>query len=129
MKVFVYWNLHKKCWSVRHKGKVIAHEQYVFLRDATYKVNENGRQRVLAKRKKEVHAGVSGIMDAAAETRYCNALFSFISPAPIKVGYNPYKGPTFMDKDKDVPIMESDSVFMCPNSAVYAYTKEMIANV
>ncbi|CAB4165115.1 hypothetical protein UFOVP823_10 [uncultured Caudovirales phage] len=36
MRVFVYWNLHRKLWSVRaaegpNKGRVIAHRECVYL--------------------------------------------------------------------------------------------------
>ena len=48
-KVFVYRNLHKKCYSVKDwkTKKVIAHVDNIFLKDAVFKVSEAGRQRVL----------------------------------------------------------------------------------
>ena len=39
-KVYVYWNLTKKCWSVRHKGKVLFHTSYLELDDCALKVSE-----------------------------------------------------------------------------------------
>ena len=67
MRVFVYFNLHKKCLSVKalegeSKGRVIAHADSVELVNATFKVSQAGRQRVLRERRKNVHAGVVGTM-------------------------------------------------------------------
>ena len=66
MKVFVYFNLHKKVWSVKalegpNKGKVIEHTTNINIANAKFKVSEAGRQRVLKEKKKNVHAGVTGI--------------------------------------------------------------------
>ena len=58
--VEVYWNLHKLCWSVRRQGKVIAHADYVSLRDCKLVVQPAGRQKVLAEKCKNVHAFVRG---------------------------------------------------------------------
>tara|TARA_Y100001951_G_scaffold104784_1_gene117735 strand:+ start:1711 stop:2142 length:432 start_codon:yes stop_codon:yes gene_type:complete len=67
LKVYVYFNLHKKVFSVKalegaNKGRVIAHAECVKLRDCTFKVSEAGRQRVLREQKKYVHAGVVGTL-------------------------------------------------------------------
>lgn len=65
-RVFVYFNLHKKLWSVKSLtgdgtyGRVIAHRRTLTLTDATPKVSEKGRQRVLREGRKNVHAGVVG---------------------------------------------------------------------
>ena len=65
MKVKVYYNLHKNCYSIvslekENYGKVIKHENCVPLFDAQFKVSEKGRQRVLREQKKNVHAYVVG---------------------------------------------------------------------
>ena len=49
MKVFVYWNLHKKVWSVKalqglQKGRVVAHRNDVMIENAEFRVSEAGRQ-------------------------------------------------------------------------------------
>jgi hypothetical protein len=48
MKVFVYFNLHRKCWSVKalegpSKGRVIQHTDDIILSNCTFKVSEAGR--------------------------------------------------------------------------------------
>jgi hypothetical protein len=65
MRVFVYRNLRKKCFSIKalegpNKGRVIARRHFVDLTDVTFKVSEAGRQRVLRTGQKNVHAGLVG---------------------------------------------------------------------
>lgn len=65
MKVFMYWNLRRQCWSLRAEdgplsGRVVAHAAAVELKGCRFKVSEAGRQRVLRERCKNVHAGVVG---------------------------------------------------------------------
>jgi hypothetical protein len=57
------------CWSVKslegdHKGKVIAHVDNIIVANPTFKVSEAGRQRVFKEKRKNVHAGVVGEIEA-----------------------------------------------------------------
>jgi len=104
-KVFVYWNIHKSCWSIKHKNKVIAHTQNLTLSNCTFKVSEKGRQRVIKENKKNVHAGVQGY------------LFSFININSNNIiYYNPYTQPTFTINN--IPIYTADIVSFYPNKLV-----------
>lgn len=99
MKVFVYFNLHKKVFSVKalegdRKGRVVAHREYVMLENVTFKVSEAGRQRVLAERRKNVHAGAVG------EWRDDVAVLK----DDVAVTYNPYKYTTFVNKETEQPV-------------------------
>lgn len=99
MKVYVYFNLHKRCWSVKalegaQKGRVIAHEDFVILRDVVGKVSEAGRQRVLRERKKNVHAGMVG--EWVPEIDESNATNGDAWLVPEMVTYNPYKYDSFV---------------------------------
>lgn len=109
MKVFVYYNLHKKCWSIRHKGKVIQHADQVYLKDVKFKVSEAGRQRVLKEKRKNVHAGVEGLLISFNR---------FKKGFHIPVSYNPYKGPNFYQTVNNQPIFEIDQVYL-NNKKVY----------
>ena len=107
MKVFVYFNLHKKVWSVKalegpSKGLVIQHATQLKLKDVIFKVSEAGRQRVIAEKRKNVHAGVVG------------TLVDYIQlGSDVKlVSYNPYKAGHFYDKATDQPIYNSSTVYM-----------------
>lgn len=88
-KVFVYWNLHKHCWSVRDckTRKVILHLPELSLSDCVFKVSEAGRQRVLREKRKNVHAGVEGYMAEYYQPK--------VSRSNYPVYYNPYKQETF----------------------------------
>ena len=103
MRVFVYRNLHKNCWSVKalegeNKGRVIRHAQSVMLSNCTFKVSEAGRQRVLRERSKNVHAGVVGqLVSSDVDVVYM--------PHSVPVTYNPYKYSTFVNvNDEGVPV-------------------------
>jgi len=69
MKVFVYFNLHKRVFSVKalegaEKGRVIGHRTSLAIYSPVFKVSEAGRQRVVRERRKNVHAGVVGFLTA-----------------------------------------------------------------
>ena len=98
MKVKVYYNLHKHCFSVQHKGLVIAHKDIVCLENAVFKVSEKGRQRVLATKRKNVHAFVVGDWIPDCEV------------AGVGVTYNPYKYSTFVRIDDLTPVCRSSKV-------------------
>lgn len=94
MKVFVYFNLHKKLFSVKalegeKKGKVICHLDTINLKDVEFRVSKAGRERVLREHRKNVHAGVVGTVISYAQ-----------SPAMRDIDvikYNPYKADTFVN--------------------------------
>lgn len=65
MRVFVYYNLHRHCLSIRAvegpaRGRVVLHASAVELENVSFKVSAAGRARVLRERSKNVHAGVVG---------------------------------------------------------------------
>lgn len=98
MKVFVYFNLHRKCFSIKalegaNKGRVVAHSDKVLLSDGVFKVSEAGRQRVLRERKKNVHAGVVGQWVGSLDDELT---IDRITTIGRPVTYNPYKYSTFV---------------------------------
>ncbi len=103
-RVYVYFNLHKKCWSVRQSGKIIEHTNQVMLEDCRYLVGRAGREKVLKEKKKNVHAGVSGY------------LVDHVPNVPERsdeVTYNPYKYETFVSKsDPSDAVKSSDYAFL-----------------
>jgi hypothetical protein len=106
MRVFVYFNLHKKLFSIKamegaNRGRVVAHSDEVFLTDAVFKVSEAGRQRVLRERRKNVHAGVLGQWQQPNEGGY-----------PVRVTYNPYKYSSFVEMGSEVPVHSARRVHL-----------------
>jgi len=96
-KVFVYYNLHKKCWSIKalsgdSKGRVIMHTDEVCLKNVQFKVSAAGRARVLLEKRKNVHAGVVGYICKPTE---------IITKEGVEYTYNPYKFDSFVEKRLD----------------------------
>ena len=100
-KVFCYWNLHKHCWSIKAlsgyaKGKVIAHAHTVSIAYPYAQVSEAGRQRVIREQKKNVHAGLVGLLDLDRLPEV-PPFFADCTEGE-RITYNPYKAPTFTYK-------------------------------
>ena len=89
-RVYVYWNLHKKCWSVKQNGRVKGHATKLALKDCRFLVGKAGQARVRREKKKNVHAGVSGYMKFG--------LPWWIGNRACFVMYNPYKHDTFIQR-------------------------------
>ena len=120
MKVFVYYNLHKKLWSIKaleggNKNKVIAHARYVGLSDVTPKVSQAGRQRVIKEGCKNVHAGLVG--DLKFDADYIP--FDDSLNNRKQVTYNPYLYESFVYVDDESFFHHSDSVILVDRK-VYA---------
>ena len=61
-RVYVYWNLHRKLWSVRQSGLIVDHAHLLSLRDCKFLVGKAGQARVRREGKKNVHAYIKGHM-------------------------------------------------------------------
>ena len=90
-RVFVYRNLHRKCYSVKflETSRVLFHTNDITLINVKFRVGKAGRERVLRTRQKNVHAGVIGYI----------ADVSLIGQTS-KVTYNPYKYSSFVRQDE-----------------------------
>ena len=89
MRVFVYYNLRRKVWSVRalqgpNKGKVVAHSATVLLHNAVGKVC----------RQRNVHAGIVGTLVHLER----EGLFYGHT-----VTYNPCRYTSFVYEDTELP--------------------------
>ena len=114
-KVFVYYNLHKHKWSVKDvkTGRVIGHHYEVQLYNATFKVREAGRARVLKEKRKNVHAGVEGYLTTDVLARKMDGTILWESQSERhKVTYNPYKYETFVTVADGEPIHKAYFVRM-----------------
>ena len=97
-KVDIYFNLHKKIWSVRQGGKVIAHTNFIQVRDPQFIVNPKGRERVLREKKKNVHAFVRG---------YVTEDLPIFPDRQKFVSYNPYQNNSFVERGTENSICSS----------------------
>lgn len=115
MKVFVYFNLHKKCWSIKaqegpYKNRVIAHRDSLTLTNVVFKVSEAGRQRVIKEQRKNVHAGAVGHW---LQTEFQQRVFEHWEADARAITYNPYRCSSFVYSDSREPISTADrAVFL-----------------
>jgi hypothetical protein len=106
----VYFNLHKKVFSMVQDGLVVLHSEAIKLADVTFKVSEAGRQRVLREQRKNVHAKVYGYYQGT-EVR---SLEGF-----REAYYNPYKTETFVDYHTGEPLHEAEEVILINKQIFY----------
>jgi hypothetical protein len=116
LRVYVYFNLHRKCFSVKalegeHKGRVVHHTDSLHLVDATFKVSQKGRERVLRTKRKNVHAGVVGTF--VTDSHWLSKL-NRADPALCShpVTYNPYKYSQFVDVGTLKPVHTAEAVYL-----------------
>ena len=104
--VEVYYNLHKKIFSVRHAGRVWFHTNVLTLRNCKFAVQPAGRAKVLKEKKKNVHAFIRGFFvrgDDHTNHRMLHAQQAM---------YNPYKTSTFVNVNSGEPVYEADIVYL-----------------
>lgn len=105
--VYVYRNLHKKCWSIRQNNIVIAHCTEIVLYNATTKVSVSGRNKVLKERKKNVHAFIVGYVYSDVDIAFNKELY-----------YNPYAVSNFVDRVTNDPVLKAEYVLLADDMKV-----------
>lgn len=110
MVVQVYFNLHKKMWSIRDKKtrKVIGHSNECLLVNCSFKVSQAGRERVLREQHKNIHAYVEGTLRNDLLAR------DFDPRATVKVEYNPYRMSQFQTVRQGTPVYDSRLALLSP---------------
>lgn len=100
-RVMIYWNLHKNVYSMMVGGRVLKGEysDNIILKNVEFRVRQGGRERVNKEKKKNVHAFVIGEITFSDECSDCNWR---------SVTYNPYKYDSFVYRDTEVPIVNSN---------------------
>jgi hypothetical protein len=116
-KSFVYYNLHKSCWSVQVRGKIQRHATTLGLRDVQFRVREAGRQRVIKEKRKNVHAFCVG--EQVTGLRTFLAILGDLRP--VEVSYNPYRGGSFYRKDTGENVKGARFVWMRSDRKVFAF--------
>ena len=131
MRSQVYYNLHKKCYSVRQNGRVVDHADSVVLTDCRFLVQPAGREKVRRTGVKNVHASVTGVVIPAHPkapviiATDCNFM---MSDDYDYVSYNPYKYDNFVkitsngyDGFYADAVSTADYVMLLPNREIRAW--------
>ena len=108
MRVDVYRNLHKNCWSVRNTqtGRVIFHANDISLTDAKFVVQPAGRAKVLRENRKNVHAVIRGTL-----LQHSNPGNTYFDPkSSTQITYNPYRFSSFVIKATEEPVTAASYV-------------------
>lgn len=106
--VQVYRNLQRKMWSVK-QGTVKFHTELIYLVKCEFIVNERGRQKVLAKKQKSVHAYVKGYI--WEDLRDIFIISGELDMKDWRIArYNPYLYESFVSDGN--PIYNADMVAM-----------------
>ena len=132
-KVFVYRNLHKKCYSLRQHGLVFARAGFVllsappaddYIMATGFSVSETGRQKVIATKRKNVHAfawGYNNTTDGdclygSDHEPYIKEVFQELLRVKqlTQVSYNPYKHRFFFCKETESPVVYARKIFLTP---------------
>ena len=122
LKYRLYWNLHKKKWSLqdRKTGRVQQHVTAFTMYDAKFVVRPAGQAKVRSEGRKNVHAfavGTGGFRDGIAT--YLDR----------PVTYNPYVNDTFVYADTGEPVTEVQAISVYTENGkpkVYAIPKSNI---
>lgn len=133
MRVFVYYNLHKKCLSIKalegaSKGRVILHADAVCLNQVTFKVSQAGRNRVLRDQVKNVHAGLVGELSEFIPfkglTPEAHAVWQqnadLILTNGISVTYNPYLFSSFVNKNRTSEVVDFSPRCIIINKLIFS---------
>ena len=100
MRSEVYFNLHKKMFSVRalegpNKGRVVDHFYQTIVEEPDFVVQQGGRNRVLREGKKNVHAFVRGNVRRIESNDFSWIIPLTRHPERSAAWYNPYRDAYF----------------------------------
>ena len=115
--VRVFRNWKHDCYSIMQDGRLKASARQVRLSEVEFRVRESGRQRMLRKQRKNVHAYAIG------------RLLDFVHPADSRdlegmggrgVYYNPYEFSSFVDGETRAPVTFASDARFDEFGVVYA---------
>ena len=107
-KVDVYWNLHRLCWSIRRRGKVVHHCSDALLERVAFVVQPAGREKVRREKRKTVHAFARGDLMSFWPPPKC---FEFATGVH-GVTYNPYVDEAFVTGAAKFPVVGASAVWL-----------------
>ena len=120
MRVRVYWNLHKKCYSIidwesrsSRYGRLIEdrpHRSEVWMKDVKFIVQPAGRRRVLKENRKNVHAYLEGQLGVGPAPDMDTIFTDTTMELWKSVTYNPYFMEEFRSRKLSIARTDSDPI-------------------
>ena len=116
LKVEIYKNSNRKCWSVRAytSKKVIGHVDRIHIDNAKFHVQPGGRARVLREGVKNVHAFVTGTLVSA--NQYYPDSWGYSE----EIVYDPYMHSSFVEKGTNVPVHTRPHIYFDAKGKLYS---------
>ena len=121
----VYFNLHKRLFSVQQSGKVYAHADGVLLENVRFNVSKAGQRKVRETGRKNVHARVSGYDPSTSSesfqggvlnpdlVQWCRESMESLRDRGWRTAkYNPYENATFICWETGEPVHEARKALM-----------------
>lgn len=106
--VKVYFDLHRKTFSIQIGQLVHGKADALTLKNASFKVNEKDRMKVVKTGVKNVHAKVHGEIYVG-----CQMNEEFLKTDGYReAAYNPFKYESFVDKETEQPIESAEWVHL-----------------
>lgn len=127
MSAYIYFNLHKKVFSIKYKGKVIAYSNFIHVTAPTFKVLESGRNRVIKEKRKNVHAFVVGAIEKIKKMSTNEFITQITDQIDQwqKVTYNPYQSNHFYLSESHEKIVGADEAYLyVENNKAYIRVKK-----
>lgn len=115
-RVHVFRNWKQNCYSIMQHGVVVASARQVRLGDVEFRVRETGRERMLQRQKKNLHAYAIG------------RLLDFVHPTQDRdlesvegrsVFYDPYRFAYFADRETQALVPGADIVQLDERGVIY----------
>lgn len=110
MRIRVWFNLHRKDWSIKRGDAPVAHYPQFALRECRFHVSAAARQKVLDRHVRSVHAWVSGLEDDVE-----------LSVMELyQVSYNPYRCGSFYMKQDGREVHQAQAALFAADGTAWA---------
>jgi hypothetical protein len=114
-KFQIYFNLRTHVWSIRQRGRVVAHAPYVVAKGCSFHVGESSRLAMVAKGQRSVHAWVT-----AESVETFDAIPAELPEGVERVTYNPYRCGSFhRPGDTGAVVTEAEVMVFAGEAAAY----------
>lgn len=115
-RVHVFKNWKHNCYSIMQHGVVVASARQVRLGDVEFRVRDTGRERMLQRQKKNLHAYAIGrLLDFVHPTQERN----LESVEGRSVFYDPYRFAYFADRETQALVAGADIVQLDERGVTY----------